>query len=130
MTPTEQPPSPGVSEDLQVLAVISPEEIENTATSVDEVVDVVDADAVSNGVTTQQSTTIVFSAEEVNEKYLTDKPVAEATSEAKESSTLRKLLDKAYDLKNNQDPIGDLRQKKYEILAMNFKHQKQRDENN
>jgi hypothetical protein len=42
---------------------------------------------------------------------------------------LRKLLDKAYDLKHNQDPLGDLRQKKNEIFALNFKNDKQRSEN-
>jgi hypothetical protein len=74
--------------------------------------------------------TIVFSAQEVNEKYLTKNAETEATSEEKESSTLKKVLDKAYDLTHNQDPIGELRQKKNEILAMNFKNDTQRNENN
>jgi len=73
--------------------------------------------------------TIVFSAKEVNEKYLNKNTLAEATSDQKESSTLRKLMDKAYDLKHNQDPLGDLRQKKNEILALNFRSDKQRNEN-
>jgi hypothetical protein len=73
--------------------------------------------------------TIVYSANEVNEKYLNKNTTAEATSEEKESSTFRKLIDKAYDLKHNQDPLGDLRQKKNEILALNFKSEKQRNEN-
>jgi hypothetical protein len=73
--------------------------------------------------------TIVFSAKEVNEKYLNKNALAEATPDQKESSTLRKLMDKAYDLKHNQDPLGDLRQKKNEILALNFRSDKQRNEN-
>jgi hypothetical protein len=73
--------------------------------------------------------TLIYSAEEVNEKYLNKKSLAEATSEEKKPSTLRKLLDKAYDLKHNQDPFGDLRQKKNEILALNFKNEKQRSQN-
>jgi len=73
--------------------------------------------------------TLVFTAEEVNEKYLDKKALAEATSAEKKTSTLRKLLDKAYDLKHNQDPFGDLRQKKNEILALNFKNEKQRSQN-
>ena len=73
--------------------------------------------------------TIVYSAKEVDEKYLNKNFTAEATSEEKESSTFRKLLDKAYDLKHNQDPLGDLRQMKNEILALNFKNDKQRSEN-
>jgi hypothetical protein len=69
--------------------------------------------------------TIVFTANEVNEKYLEKKEMAEATPNDQESSSLRKLLDKAYDLKHNQDPLGELRQKKNEILAFNFKTDKQ-----
>ena len=68
--------------------------------------------------------TIVFSAEEVNDKYLDKKEMADATPETKPASSLRKLLDKAYALKHNQDPLGELRQKKNEILAFNFKDDK------
>lgn len=67
---------------------------------------------------------IVFTPEEVNEKYLEAGELAEATPEEKKSSSLRKLLDKAYDLKHNQDPLGELRQKKNEILAFNFKNER------
>jgi hypothetical protein len=77
----------------------------------------------------QQGVTLIYSAEEVDEKYLDKKALAEATSKDKKPSTLRKLFDKAYDLKNNQDPFGDLRQKKNEILALNFKNEKQRSQN-
>ena len=72
---------------------------------------------------------IILSSEEVNEKYLTKNKIAEATTDEKKSSTLKKLLDKAYDLKHNQDPVGDLRQMKNEILALNFKNEKQRGQN-
>lgn len=72
---------------------------------------------------------IVFTAEEVNNKYLNKSAVAEATSPAKETSTIQKLLDKAYDLKHNQDPLGELRQKKNEILALNFGGERQRTDN-
>lgn len=76
-----------------------------------------------------ENITIILSSQEVNQKYLKKKNTeAQATSEVKESSGLRKLLDKAYDLKHNQDPFGDLRQKKNEILARNFKNNK-RNEN-
>ena len=71
----------------------------------------------------------VYAANEVNEKYLNKKLLADATDEKKKESTLKKVLDKAYDLKNNQDPIGDLRQMKNEILAMNFKNEKSRSQN-
>jgi hypothetical protein len=77
----------------------------------------------------RKTVTIVFSAEEVNEKFLNKSAVAEATPPAKETSTFRKLLDKAYDLKHNQDPLGELRQKKNEIFALNFSGERQRNEN-
>ncbi len=76
-----------------------------------------------------QRITLEYSAEEVNEKYLNKNSLADATSEEKKTSTLRKLLDRAYELKHNQDPLGDLRQKKNELFAFNFKSDKQRNEN-
>jgi hypothetical protein len=76
-----------------------------------------------------KSITLIYAAEEVNEKYLDKKSLAEATHEDKKPSTFKKLLEKAYDLKTNQDPIGELRQKKNEILALNFKNEKQRSQN-
>ena len=72
---------------------------------------------------------IIFAAEDIDTKYLDKKALAEATSDAKKSSTLKKLLDKAYDLKYNQDPFGDLRQKKNEILALNFRKKNNVSEN-
>lgn len=96
----------------------------------------VDPPVVNNGTNTdialenstgqsQRGVTIVFTAEEVNSKYLSKSLGDEATSDDEASSGLKKLLDKAYDLKNNQDLIGSLRQKKNEILAMNFKNEKE-----
>ena len=72
--------------------------------------------------------TLTYSAKDV-EEYLDKKSLAEATSDSKKSSTLKKLLKKAEDLTNNQDPFGELRQKKNEILALNFKNEKQRGQN-
>lgn len=72
---------------------------------------------------------IVFTAEEVNEKYLRKITDAKATLEAEETSMFKKLLDKALDLKNNQNLLGDLRQRKDEIFATNFKNQNERKEN-
>jgi hypothetical protein len=78
--------------------------------------------------TEPQNITLVYSAKDV-EEYLDKKSLAEATSDNKKSSTLKKLLKKAEDLTNNQDPFGELRQKKNEILALNFKNEKQRGQN-
>jgi hypothetical protein len=69
----------------------------------------------------EKSITLVYTVEEVNEKYLEKNTTEQATSTASTASPLKKLLTKASDLKRDQDPIGDLRQKKNEILSLNFK---------
>lgn len=74
----------------------------------------------------EETVTIVLTADQTRE-YLTSKnSTTQATSIEKKSSTFRKLLKKAADLKVNQDPFGELRQKKNEILALNFRSEKQR----
>lgn len=77
----------------------------------------------------RKTVTIVFGAEEVNEKYLAKTSQHQATSDEQEASTLKNMLDKAYDLTHNQNPLGELRQKKNEILAMNFRKEKPRTQN-
>jgi len=77
---------------------------------------------------TEENIKLVFSADESDE-YLNKKSLAEATSHDKKPSTLKKLLKKAEGLATNQDPFGELRQKKNEILALNFKNDKQRGQN-
>lgn len=72
---------------------------------------------------------LVIEADEVNEKYLTKRTVSKATSQDDRSSGIKKLLDKANDLKNNQDPFGDLRHMKDEILALNFQSNKKQEQN-
>jgi hypothetical protein len=71
----------------------------------------------------QSSITLTYGVEETN-KYLDKSGLAEATSTGKKSSTFKRLLKKASDLKSNQDPFGDLRERKNEILALNFKGEK------
>lgn len=71
----------------------------------------------------ERSMTLVFNARET-EAYLDKNTLDEATEGGKDASTFKKLLQKARDLKTNQDPIGDLRLKKNEILALNFKNDK------
>jgi hypothetical protein len=101
---TESEPQQEVNDDANALAV------QNTATL--------------------KSNTLVLSADEVNAKYLNQENLqGHATPDNKKTSTLQRLLNKVSDLKNNQDPLGDLRQKKDEILALNFKTEKQRNQN-
>jgi hypothetical protein len=71
---------------------------------------------------------IVFTANDA-EKYLVKSLPDEATPDVKNPSRLQKLLDKADDLTTNQDPIGEIRQVKNEILALNFRSEKNRGQN-
>lgn len=80
----------------------------------------VQAVAEINSVETQPSRTIVYTAEEVNANYLRKKTLPEATIETKKTSGIQKLMGLAYELKNTDNGLGDLRQKKNEILALNF----------
>lgn len=66
---------------------------------------------------------LVLDADEVRAKYLRNKSVADATESDTKTSGLKKLLDKANDI-SNQDPIGDLRQMKNDIFALNFQGKK------
>ncbi|HOX82764.1 MAG TPA: hypothetical protein PLJ60_16685 [Chryseolinea sp.] len=82
-------------------------------------------------ITTEKSgnyITLVVTAEEAN-KYLIKNTNSEATSDDTKTSSLRKLLNKASDLTNDQRPLADLRQMKDEILALNFDSKKQRGQN-
>lgn len=76
---------------------------------------------------TSNSVTLVMSTKETDE-YLLDKSRAEATTAHKKTSGVKRLWKKASDLKTNQDPFADLRQKKNEIFALNFISDKKRDQ--
>jgi len=102
--------------------------VTNEGTSEEEAIVITQETVVVNQ-ESQPAVVLIYTAEEVNEKYLDKKSLARATEEAKKQSTLRKLWEKANDLKRNQDPIGELRQKKNEILALNFRSDKQRSQN-
>ena len=110
--------------------VPSPAPLEETGVLASEQVVVTNPSLGSPTPSQRKTVTIVFTSEEVNQKYLSRKNEAHATSDEKQPSTLRNLLDKAQDLKHNQDPLGEIRQKKDEILAMNFRKDKQRTEKN
>jgi hypothetical protein len=88
----------------------------------------VGAETGAKAISKEEPIRIVMSIAETNE-YLIKNTNSDATSEDKKSSTLKRVLKKASDLKNNQDPFGDLRQMKNELLALNFKSEKQRGQN-
>lgn len=69
---------------------------------------------------TSTSVYLVLTADEVNQKYLRQQPEPEATQEEKKSSRMQMLMSVAYNLKNGEHALGDLRQMKDEIFALNF----------
>jgi hypothetical protein len=68
---------------------------------------------------------IVLTAEEVNAKYLVKTSEQEATSEQKKSSRLQRLAVMAHNL-SNEDILGDLRDRKNELFAFNFRDNHER----
>ncbi|MEJ1239410.1 hypothetical protein WBG78_14840 [Chryseolinea sp. T2] len=74
-------------------------------------------EVVANGVK------LTYNVDDVS-AYLEKNINTDATDEEKKQSTLKKLLQKANDLKTNQDPFSELRQRKNEILALNFMNEK------
>lgn len=69
---------------------------------------------------TETSTTIVYTSDEVKSKFLKKKLSPEATPENKDASGIQKLIGLAYAAKNSEAGLADLRQKKDELLALNF----------
>lgn len=63
---------------------------------------------------------IVYTADEVNARFLKKKLPPQATPDDKEASGIQRLIGLAYDAKNSEAPLGNLRQKKDDILALNF----------
>jgi hypothetical protein len=76
-------------------------------------------------VETYSTKTIMYSADEVNAKFLKKEIITEATSEEKKTSGIQKLIGAAYNLASVDTGLGELRQRKDEVLALNFKDKKQ-----
>jgi hypothetical protein len=68
-----------------------------------------------------------YSAKEVNARFLRESKPSDATDRIKSTSGLQKLVDVALDLKHDDNIMGDLRQKKDELLAFNFMQGKRND---
>lgn len=66
------------------------------------------------------SVTIVYTTAEVNSKFLKKKLSPEATPQAEDASHMQKLIGLAYAAKNSDTGLANLRQKKDDILALNF----------
>lgn len=72
----------------------------------------------------QPALTLTYSVNDVAAYLDQNNTDLQATDTQESPSTLKKLLQKAGDLKTNQDPFGELRQRKNEILALNFRTDK------
>ena len=100
----------------------SPDELENrtiTQTQVSTVEESIDV-ASSESTPDSRGTSISYSAEMVNERFTKKECVAEATPEKKNASGLQKVIEKALDLKNEESLLGDLREKKNDLLTINY----------
>jgi hypothetical protein len=106
-----------VVEETKTHAVLNPQEILSTTTETSVAAKL-----------NQESNTLVLVASDVS-KYLNKNLISDATTEEENTSSFRKLLDKASDLKNSETGLSELRQKKNEILALNFRNDK-RERNN
>ena len=72
----------------------------------------------------QKRTSITYTSKEVNEKFLKKEVTAQATPEKKNASGLQKVIDKALDLKNDESVLAELREKKNELLSINYPSRK------
>lgn len=104
-----QKTEPIIIEEINTIAIVESQTVSETPTS---------SAIVKNN---QENTVIVLAATDVS-KYLKNTSMADATTEEENTSSFRKLLDKAADLKNSDSGFSELRQKKNEILALNFRN--------
>ncbi|HLT79649.1 MAG TPA: hypothetical protein VKZ86_01390 [Cyclobacteriaceae bacterium] len=131
VTPQTQPQSPPVVSDAppsEAVATNNAQDIPDKVTGDEEQEDIAIASlptldsipaetAIASGEDNTAPVKIVLEAEEVQARYLKKKKTEDATEEVATASGIRKLLDKADQIQN---PIGDLRQMKNEIFALNF----------
>lgn len=82
------------------------------------------AELVQPEATALTSQTIVYTADEVNAKFLKKKLPPEATPDVPEASGIQKLIGLAYAAKNSDAPLAELRQKKDDLLAQGFSKKK------
>jgi hypothetical protein len=76
----------------------------------------------------ETSRTIVLTIDEVNQKYLRKTQLADATTEQRTTSSIKKLFEKAEDLKTTTDGFAELREFKNELFAFSPERLKNRNE--
>lgn len=132
------PEAPATSESIpdETVAANNTPPVNDTMPDVDNETKIDASEAIEDSIPTmiaeasdddRTSVKIVLEADAVQARYLKKKSRGDATDEVAKASGLRKLLDKAEQI-HNEDPIGDLRQMKNEIFALNFSGKK-RDQN-
>ncbi len=77
-------------------------------------------ESVKDVVLEQKGTSITYTAEQVNSKFIKKDLPAQATQEKKNTSGLQKVIDKALDLTNEGTVYSELREKKNEWLSFNM----------
>lgn len=105
-------------DESQLAATIEPAviSIESTPVSREEITHEISTD----GETDSKRTSITYTADEVNAKYLKKESASEATLEKKNTSGLQKVIDLALELKNEGSVLGDIREMKNEWLSINI----------
>ena len=98
--------------DIQPITLTEPEEITAELTPMNS-----NVGSGSDVIVQQKRTSINYTSEEVNEKFIKKEKVAEATPAKKNTSGLQKVIDKALDLTNEGTVYGELREKKNEWLS-------------
>lgn len=76
----------------------------------------------------ETSRTILLTIDEVNQKYLRKTQLADATSEQRTTSSIKKLFEKAEDLKTTTDGFAEMREFKNELFAFSPEWLKNRNE--
>lgn len=129
---------PSKETSVELLAITTPDEEPQNLTVIDLNEQAIEANAEHSIPLTAEvptaleepSTSIVLAAAEVNQKYLLTTKTAQATSDTENTSSFRKLIDKATSFKNNSSGLAELRQKKNEMLALNTEKLRNRNEKN
>lgn len=120
--PADKKPTPAFSQQVAMIESTPDETLTEVIEPETEVL-VAQVESVTHQETEAQNNAgvyIVMTANEVNQKYLVPQPEDEATSEGKKSSRIQKLMGVAMNITDGDGPLGDLRQKKDELFALNF----------
>jgi len=103
------------SEEAQLITLIESEEIITELTSLNTI-----EGLVNDVIVEQKGTSITYTAEQVNTRFIKKDLPTQATPEKKNASGLQKVIDKAVELTNERTVYSELREKKNEWLSFNM----------